>query len=536
MPSRLAGRLRRGASDALEDVAPIDAEVASLEDELERRPPRRRRRARIAALAAVIAAVVAIALVVVLHSHHPKAKKQGSGVPAGETTTRVQRRTLTEHANIDGTLTYGSKLELFDRLSGTFTWLPATGTVIRRGGTLFKVNQLPIVLMYGSVPAYRALKEGVSKGADVEELNENLIALGYDPSGEITDYERFGSSTTAAVKLWQAAEGLPKTGEVELGRVVFAPGARRVTEVHVGLGQDPPGGSGSEAADAEEPAGDAEGSPAEGPEGSPAEGPEGSPTEEPASDGHANEQVGKAQKPAPEEPATKGVAKEPAGKELAAKRPAATEPSTKGPRAKEPAAKATEPAAKAPVKEAADQPGSTRSPSDSSGEDPGSTGEPSGGAGMLVLTTTSTRQLVQLSVEAAQQRLAHVGETAPVTLPNGNSVRGHITNVGTVATESSGEGGEAKATISVTVSLERPVKRLDEAPVTVELVEESVKGVLTVPATALIATAGGRYAIETLQNGRRAQLEVTPGMFADGYVQIEGRDVHDGLLVTEPSE
>ncbi len=95
--------------------------------------------------------------------------------------------------------------------------------------------------MYGSVPAYRTLKQGVSDGPDVVELNENLIDLGYDPYGAITDEESFDEATAAAVKRWQKAEGLPETGEVELGRVVFAPGARRVTDVKVTLGQDPPG-------------------------------------------------------------------------------------------------------------------------------------------------------------------------------------------------------------------------------------------------------------------------------------------------------
>jgi peptidoglycan hydrolase-like protein with peptidoglycan-binding domain len=536
MPSRVAGRLRRDSSDSLQDTAPIEAEEAGgLEAELERQPPSRRR-ARIAALLAVLAAAVAIALVVILQSHSPKGEKRGGGIPVGDTTTVVQRRTLTEHASIEGTLTYGSELELYDRLSGTFTWLPVSGVVIRRGGTLFEVNQLPIVLMYGSVPAYRTLKEGVSNGADVKELNENLIALGYDPYGEITEYEDFGAATAAAVKRWQAAEGFPESGEVELGRVVFAPGARRVTEIHVGLGQDPPGGSSSETPQAEEPAGETETTPGEGS----------------ASQGNGEEPAGRAKAPAGKEPAGKAPAgKEPAGKAPAGKEPAGKEPAGEAPGAKEHQAK--EPAANEPggradesgegasAGEASDNADGPKSPSGSTGETPGSTGEPSGGAGgMLVLTTTSTQQLVQLSVEAAQQQLAHVGEKVPVTLPNGSTVRGRITKVGTVATESSGgdgEGGEGgAATISVTVALEHPVKRLDEAPVTVELVEESVKGVLTVPATALIATAGGRYAIEALEHGRATQLEVTPGMFSDGYVEIEGPGVHEGLTVTEPFE
>ena len=56
---------------------------------------------------------------------------------------------------------------------------------------------------------------------------------------------------------------------------------------------------------------------------------------------------------------------------------------------------------------------------------------------------------------------------------------------------------------------------------------------LAVPATALIATAGGGYAIEALEGARRVRLAVTPGMFADGYVQVEGPGLREGLTVIE---
>ena len=56
---------------------------------------------------------------------------------------------------------------------------------------------------------------------------------------------------------------------------------------------------------------------------------------------------------------------------------------------------------------------------------------------------------------------------------------------------------------------------------------------LAVPATALIATAGGHYAIQVLEAGRRVQLSVTPGMFANGYVQVEGPGLHEGQTVIE---
>lgn len=408
-----------------------------------------RRRRALAGCAVLVVAIV-VAAIVLTQSHSPTHNAAGTGVPAGDTTATVTRRTLAESSTVDGTLGYGSTLELYDRLSGTFTWLPAVGAVIARGETLFRVNNLPVALMYGSVPAYRTLKEGVSDGPDVAQLNENLIDLGFDPYRAITHDDAFGEATAAAVRRWQKAEGLVETGQVQLGRVIFAPGTRRVTAVKVALGQDPPGATGS----AEPPA----------------------------------------KKPSSGEPAKKP---------------------TKDPPSKEPS-------------------------KEPSGKEPGA----GTGAGMAVLTTTSTQQLVHLKLKAEQQTLARVGQSAPVTLPGGDVVQGRIIEVSSVASapsegekEKGGGGGEKgegeSATIPVTLALEHPVAHLDEAPVSVELVKSIRRDVLAVPATALTATAGGGYAIEALEGARRVPLPVTPGMFANGYVQVEGSGVREGLTVIE---
>jgi peptidoglycan hydrolase-like protein with peptidoglycan-binding domain len=473
-------------SPGVEDPA-IPADLAPIE-----RGEGSRRRVRLAALASVLLAALAAIAAVLLDSPSSSHPSSATGVPPGQTTTTVTRRTLTESATVSGTLGYSGSVELYDRLSsaGTFTWLPAVGDVVGRGGTLFRVNNLPVALMYGSVPAYRALKEGVSDGPDVSELNQNLVALGYDPYGAISDDDHFGEATAAAVRRWQNAEGLSQTGEVELGRVAFASGAQRVTKVHVALGQDPPG--------------------------------------QPA----ANEPAAK--EPANKEPA----AKEPAGREPPAKEPKRKN-NSKGKSSKGKSSPAKEPSSseKAAKEAAAKQPAS---------KEPASI-EPAGsgsGAGTLVLSTTSTQQVVQLKVKASQQQLAHVGESAPVTLPDGQVVQGHITAVGTVATESSenekgGSGGSGgggngeNATISVTLQLDHRVARLDQAPVSVGLVKSTRRNVLTVPATALVATAGGGYAVYALEGNRRVALPVTPGMFADGYVEIEGAGIHEGLTVTQ---
>jgi peptidoglycan hydrolase-like protein with peptidoglycan-binding domain len=470
----------------------------------EERSPRRKRLRWLAA-GALTVVVAAVLVVVLLGSGSGGHHGAETGVPAGDTTASVTRRTLSESSTVDGTLGYGSTVELYDRLGGTFTWLPSVGAVIGRGGTLWRIDDLPIVLMYGSVPAYRTLKRGVSDGPDVTELNQNLIDLGFDPFGAITDDEAFGEATTAAVKRWQKAKGLPETGEVELGRVVFAPGARRVTDIKVTLGQDPPGTA----------------APTETTSTTPA-----------ATSPAANEPgAGRSpvKKPASQSP-RKGKGSPGKGKGKGKEKPAQGKP-----------AKAA-PAKAAPAKEelAKEKPGKD-SPSGESGKDsPG--GESGAGAGEVVLTTTSIQQIVQLKVKPEQQQLARVGETISVLLPGGDQTRGHVTQVGTVASESSSSGDEGKgspsgesgeSTIPVTIALDHHVAHLDEAPVSVELVKSVRRNVLAVPATALIATAGGGYAVETLAGDRRVTVPVTPGMFADGYVQVEGAGLREGLTVIE---
>jgi Putative peptidoglycan binding domain len=111
--------------------------------------------------------------------------------------------------------------------SNTVTALPGPGSVVRRGGVLYRLDGEPVVLMYGPAPAYRDLEVSVGDGRDVRQLERNLAALGFDPGTVDTTYT---TTTAAAVNDWQESAGLPETGTVELGRVVFLPGARRIGE------------------------------------------------------------------------------------------------------------------------------------------------------------------------------------------------------------------------------------------------------------------------------------------------------------------
>jgi hypothetical protein len=90
------------------------------------------------------------------------------------------------------------------------------------------------VLLYGTTPAYRTLTEGATdtttSGPDVAQLNEDLVAMGYLTSADIAaEPGDFTGYTKQGVEKLQAALGVPQTGVLTLGQVVFLPSAARIT-------------------------------------------------------------------------------------------------------------------------------------------------------------------------------------------------------------------------------------------------------------------------------------------------------------------
>jgi hypothetical protein len=110
------------------------------------------------------------------------------------------------------------------------------GRIVRQGQTLYDVSGSPVVLLYGSTPAYRTLSVGLT-GADVQELNADLVALGHATTAQIdpsSDY--FSSATATALENLQAALGLTQNGTLTLGQAVFLPNAVRITSISGSLG------------------------------------------------------------------------------------------------------------------------------------------------------------------------------------------------------------------------------------------------------------------------------------------------------------
>jgi multidrug efflux pump subunit AcrA (membrane-fusion protein) len=121
---------------------------------------------------------------------------------------------------------------------GTFTWLPSAGTVIRQGQVAYRTNNgVPTYLLYGRVPTWRELQEGI-RGADVAQLNHDLVRLGYSGSGYVAElgWDYFSWDTRYGLEQLQASLGLAQTGKLPLGQAVFEPRALRVAAVSASLG------------------------------------------------------------------------------------------------------------------------------------------------------------------------------------------------------------------------------------------------------------------------------------------------------------
>jgi Putative peptidoglycan binding domain/HlyD family secretion protein len=152
-------------------------------------------------------------------------------------TAAVTRGTVTQRVQVPGELSYDSPFTVaYQGPPGVLTSAAAAGSTVDRGGTLYAVANLPTRLLLGTVPAYRSFAAGMTDGPDVAELEQNLAALGLRPG---TVDQHFTTSTTDAIRRWQATWGVPaaqRTGVLPFGSVAFSPAPVRVGDVQVPVG------------------------------------------------------------------------------------------------------------------------------------------------------------------------------------------------------------------------------------------------------------------------------------------------------------
>jgi hypothetical protein len=390
-------------------------------------PPKRRRRKLVAAGAVIVVAAGTVALVVT--SPFRGSKPSAALGPDPTALATVTRRSLSSQTQVNATLGYAGSYSVVlgggsqpagtgqgagagqqggSSSAATFTALPDPGQVVRQGQGLYSVDGSPVALLYGAVPAYRTLSEGIS-GADVRQLNTDLVALNDATSSQLDPRSSYFSAATAsALENLQARLGVAQTGSLALGQAVFLPTAVRVTSVSATLG-------------------------------SPA------------------------------------------------------------------------------------QPGEQ------------------------ALQASSTTRQVTAQLDASQQSDVTAGDHVTITLPGNETTPGVVTSIGTVATtpsaDSGGGSGSSGSGSTPTIDVDvRPTDpsatgTLDQAPVQVTITTGTANNALVVPVDALIARAGGGYAVEVAgDGGARRIVPVSLGLFddADGLVQVSGAGLSAGQSVVVP--
>ena len=200
---------------------------------------RSRGRGRWAALSVVV--VVAAGAVAAWRAGtlSPAASSGAGQQGAPPATGAVTRQGLSATTPMTATLGYAGTYPVTGQGGGTLTWLPSPGQVVGQGQALYRTgNGSPVLLLYGGVPDWRALDEGVT-GQDVAQLNHDLVALGYASRADVValGWDYYSWETAQAVQKLEGHLGVSSPpGSLSLGQVVFEPEALRIAQLTGRLG------------------------------------------------------------------------------------------------------------------------------------------------------------------------------------------------------------------------------------------------------------------------------------------------------------
>jgi peptidoglycan hydrolase-like protein with peptidoglycan-binding domain len=180
--------------------------------------------------------------------------------------------------------------------------------------------------------------------------------------------------------------------------------------------------------------------------------------------------------------------------------------------------------------------------------------------GATVLSTGGSEGTVTVPIDPSNQQLTHLGQHVQVQLPDGSAVTGTVTAIGgpggggggngssgggngggngssgggngAGSGSGSGSGGQQQINVQVALPASTNVSQLNGASVQVTFPSQTVRNVLSVPVTALLALAGpgNRYGIQL--TATRQIISVTLGLFGGGgQVQVSGPGLQAGMKI-----
>ncbi|MGI9667187.1 MAG: peptidoglycan-binding protein [Acidimicrobiia bacterium] len=468
----------------------------------------------------------------------------GSEAPEEElalSTATVERSNLIAMETLSGTLGYGSADAISYQSSpdgivtveglkaGFVTDVSDPEVIIESGDVLYEVNTEPVVVLDGDVPAYRTFESRMSDGSDVEQLEQALVDLGFDPDNDIEIDEDFTAATADAIELLQAAIGAAETGRLLLGDVIFAPMPSFISEMLVEIGDQVQAGM-SIAAASKALSGTATWVTEEGSliaAGETLFAIDGEavvllvgdiPLYRTLRQGMQGEDVAQLQQSlldlgfgTDESLAITGEFDDATVLSVAAWQ----------------AASGAVPDGVVNIGDVVIQPSTIRV-----NETLISVGD-AVGPGTMLLTASVSDTFVTVELSTDDQDLVAVGDAVIVELPSGSQEPAVVTEIGSVVLAT--QQGETYFEMTVTLDSPDAAQGLDRAPVDVEVIGDRADDVLVVPVTSLLALAEGGYAVEVVaSDGSTVLVAADPGLFADGFVEVSSGTLEAGMQVVVP--
>ncbi len=146
------------------------------------------------------------------------------------TIVEAEMRDFLSFEEWDATLQSGPTASVTSSARGTVTRTASVGDRIAAGSIVAEIDGAPVVALYGSVPQFRELEVNSEDGADIRQLEENLVAMGFDPDGTVTVDDNYTVNTGLMVERWETELELDEPDTVvDAGQVAFISGPSEVS-------------------------------------------------------------------------------------------------------------------------------------------------------------------------------------------------------------------------------------------------------------------------------------------------------------------
>jgi len=481
-----------------------------------------------------------------------------SNEPESVTLTAVSAevRDLIEFDELDGRMIYADIEPISSGTEGVITSLLDSGDAIERGTVLYTINAAPTTVFYGTIPFYRSVEEG-SVGDDVLVLEKNLAALGYhsfeDEDGNMVDTEFvvdgvYDQSTTDAVVRWQEDAGIEESGIVAASDVIVLGGPAVVSSVTTDVGRRVNVGSpimelnmvGTAGTAHYEHSGEIETFVTSGQElasGDVLYSVDGRAVTAMISDATFDRDI------------EDGID---AGDDILAVEEMLVSLGYDANGDLDVDDVFDEDTEQAIIEWEEDLQNTfeavvvdgvvsldeivifeTGTVAGSVVDD--DEGFVASGSVLWSSSTETTARIIETSIAVADQDKLAEGNVVDIEFPDGDIVQGTVVTVAT-STTTDPMNPDADPTIAVEISVtEVPASAsdLDQVDVRIKLVEEIAAGATVVPVSALVATGDGNFAVEAVTTTGTTFVQVDPGMFSDGWVEVTG--IQPGTQVVVPS-